>query len=212
MKQRIERVLSIQQIRKSTASGSVGSKPINVGGQANNDASQTSFHLAVCATIVEDFPHEELWKRWMTSTTIDIPNNINSSNDNAEEATNTISCSSELYIHAKHAKQILNSNSSSSYLKSKLLPFSHTPNWNDVRVIRAMLSLLQQALQDDKTTHVIFCTESCIPIVTLGEAARSILLDEVCVWEEKKKKDGDDAAASSSVDDRKEEGMQKQPL
>ena len=210
MKQRIERVLSIQQIRKSTASGSVGSKPINVGGQTNNDASQTSFHLAVCATIVEDFPHEELWKRWMTSTTIDIPN-INNTNDNAEEATNTISCSSELYIHAKHAKQILNSNSSSSYLKSKLLPFSHTPNWNDVRVIRAMLSLLQQALQDDKTTHVLFCTESCIPIVTLGEAARSILLDEVCVWEEKKKKDGDDADAASS-DDRKQEGMQKQPL
>ena len=66
-----------------------------------------------------------------------------------------------------------------------------------MRVIRAMLSLLQRALQDPRTTHVLFCTESCIPIVTLGEAARSILLDEICEWKELEKNGHKDAAASS---------------
>ena len=98
-----------------------------------------------------------------------------------------------------------------------------------MRVIRAMLSLLRQALlqetdddhDDDnnsnktKTTHVLFCTESCIPVVTLGEAARSILLDEVCVWEEKKKKGAHSAAASAAsaipVDHDRKEGIPNQP-
>ncbi|KAL7516759.1 hypothetical protein ACHAWX_001739 [Stephanocyclus meneghinianus] len=47
-----------------------------------------------------------------------------------------------------------------------------------------MLSLIEMALRDDRTTHILFCTESCIPVVTLKEATRSILLDEPCIWEE----------------------------
>ena len=104
MKQRIERLLSIQQIRKS-ASVNDG-KSISAPANNTENATQASFHLAVCATIVEDFPHEELWKRWMTSTTIDIPNVYSNNSNNAEQTTKTISCSAELYIHAKHAKQI----------------------------------------------------------------------------------------------------------
>jgi len=210
MKQRIERVLRIQQIRKSTKQPPVNS--IDVGGDQNNiinDVSQkssSSFHLAVCATIVDDFPHEELWKRWMTSTTIDIPD------DNEATKLLTIPCSAELYIHAKHPQHI-----HSTYLKSKLLPFSHAPNWNDVRVIRAMLSLLRQALREEQTTHVLFCTESCIPIVTLGEAARSILWNEVCVWEEKKDDDAHAAASAATtttlpVDHDRKEEKHGQPL
>mmetsp|Transcript_24896 Transcript_24896/g.25340 ORF Transcript_24896/g.25340 Transcript_24896/m.25340 type:complete len:241 (+) Transcript_24896:715-1437(+) len=34
-----------------------------------------------------------------------------------------------------------------------------------------MLALAQQALKDKRTTHILFCTESCIPITTLNEAA-----------------------------------------
>jgi hypothetical protein len=202
MKQRIERVLRIQQIRKSTnkSSSSVNSSSnsavVEGGGQNTtttnvSQKSSSSFHLAICATIVDDFPHEELWKRWMASTTIDIPNDYNSSN--------VIPCSAELYIHAKYPQHI-----HSTFLQSKLLPFSHVPNWNDVRVIRAMLSLLQRALQNEQTTHVVFCTESCIPVVTLGEAARSILVNEVCTWEETKEDAhpavaGVDAAATTTT-------------
>ena len=45
---------------------------------------------------------------------------------------------------------------------------SHRPSWNDVRVVQAMLSLTAEALKDPKTTHIIFGTESCIPIAPLS--------------------------------------------
>ena len=67
---------------------------------------------------------------------------------------------------------------------SKTIPVSHRPNWNDVRIVRAILSLLEAALRDERTTHVLLCTESCVPVATLRETARSVLLDEVCPWEE----------------------------
>ncbi len=76
-------------------------------------------------------------------------------------------------------------------IRSKLIPISHRPNWNDVRIVRAILSLLENALRNEKTTHVLLCTESCIPVATLKETARSVLLDEICPWEEAKEgKDG----------------------
>ena len=71
--------------------------------------------------------------------------------------------------------------------RSKTLPVTHRPNWNDVRIVRAILSLLEAALRDDKTTHILLCTESCIPVATLVEVGRSVLLDEVCTWEEMEK-------------------------
>lgn len=65
-----------------------------------------------------------------------------------------------------------------------MLPVSHRPNWNDVRIVRAVLSLLEAALRDGRTTHVLLCTESCVPVATLKETARSVLLDEACHWRE----------------------------
>ena len=71
-----------------------------------------------------------------------------------------------------------------SRYRSKTLPITHRPNWNDVRIIRAILSLIEAALRDGRATHLLLCTESCIPVATLKEVARSVLLDEVCLWEE----------------------------
>ena len=51
-------------------------------------------------------------------------------------------------------------------------------------MVRAILSLLDAALRDDKTTHVLLCTESCVPVATLVETARCVLLDDICPWEE----------------------------
>ena len=82
---------------------------------------------------------------------------------------------------------------------SKTLPITHRPNWNDVRIIRAMLSLLEVALRDDRTTHILFCTESCIPVVTLREATRSILLDEPCIWEENRGANPEERVAYDGV-------------
>ncbi|KAL7523152.1 hypothetical protein ACHAWF_000399, partial [Thalassiosira exigua] len=47
-----------------------------------------------------------------------------------------------------------------------------------------MLSLLDAALEVEETTHVLFCTESCVPVATLREVARAVLWDEACPWME----------------------------
>jgi hypothetical protein len=78
----------------------------------------------------------------------------------------------------------IGNNAKCTCLRSKLIPISHRPNWNDVRIVRAILSLLENALRNEKTTHVLLCTESCIPVATLKETARSVLLNEICPWEE----------------------------
>jgi hypothetical protein len=173
IKEQIERVFRVNSIRKSTASA------IRIDGKAGSSDRldvRDTVHFAICATIVQDFPHEPLWKKWIEETGGDV--NIS---DVAEDATSIhIKASAELYIHAKKPEGI-----QSEWLRSKTLPITHRPNWNDVRIIRAMLSLLDAALKDAKTTHVLFCTESCIPVVTLKEAALSILLNKPCPWEEK---------------------------
>ena len=74
--------------------------------------------------------------------------------------------------------------------RSKLISKSFRPNWNDVRIVRAMISLAEHAFHDDKKssetndttqqqqnmTHLVFCTESCIPISTLEETAHSLIV------------------------------------
>jgi hypothetical protein len=55
-----------------------------------------------------------------------------------------------------------------------MLQISHNPNWNDVRVVHAMLSLVEEALKNSKVTHIIFGTESCLPICPLHEVELKI--------------------------------------
>ena len=79
---------------------------------------------------------------------------------------------------------------------------THRPNWNDVRIVRAILSLIEAALRDEKTTHILLCTESCIPVATLKEVGRSVLLDEVCNWDEmdsSQKSSGEEMAKQSNT-------------
>jgi hypothetical protein len=82
--------------------------------------------------------------------------------------TDIITASAEMYVHAKFPEHI-----QSNWLRSKTLSITHRPNWNDVRIVRALLSLLQTALHNERTTHF-----------SLKETVRSILLDEVYPWEE----------------------------
>ena len=80
-----------------------------------------------------------------------------------------------MYLHAKtpSAPSIQNN----PWLKRHLIPISHNPNWNDVKVVKAMLSLIEYALKDEKTTHIMFVTESCIPITTLDGLASFLRTD-----------------------------------
>ena len=85
----------------------------------------------------------------------------------------TMRASAELYIHAKHPDRLR-----SSWARSKTISKCYKPNWNDVRIVRAMLALAEEALTDKRTTHILFATESCIPIATLGEVAKRIVVEQ----------------------------------
>jgi len=101
-------------------------------------------HVAVCLCIVDTLPHARVWEYWCDHGNARI--------------------SAQLYLHAKHPGEIR-----SQFARSKLLQISHNPNWNDVRVVHAMISLMEEALKNPKVTHIIFGTESCLPICPLNE-------------------------------------------
>ena len=86
--------------------------------------------VAICAVIVDDLRYESVWRRW------------------ADDGENYGLC--DFVVHAKHPERIR-----SSWLRQKTLDFSHRPNWNDVRVIKAMLDTVKQALKDPDVTHVV---------------------------------------------------------
>lgn len=114
----------------------------------NKDA---QIHVAICAVIVSTLPHEEIWKSYLDQQN--------------EKRSSDRQYSASMHVHAKTPSAIPNN----SWLKSKLIPISHNPSWNDVKVVQAMLSLIKYALQDKRTTHIMFVTESCIPITSLYE-------------------------------------------
>ncbi|KAL9178337.1 hypothetical protein ACHAXT_001765 [Thalassiosira profunda] len=194
LKQRIEKVMRVQQIRRSAAAGNSSAQDGHAGKEGEKERREV--HIAICATIVDEFPHEALWRKWMEGTggEFDVARSANNgvatngkahtsdagegNSSNNNEST-PFAASAELYVHAKNPERVR-----SEWVRSKTIPVSHRPNWNDVRIVRAILSLLEAALRDERTTHVLLCTESCVPVATLRETARSVLLDEVCPWEE----------------------------
>ena len=162
LKQKVEHLLRIAQIRKATTSGK------------DNISSTDDIHIAVCVCIVDEFPQEKIWKAWL-----DTSYSSDKSKDGSNVTVDTISApdlmdnqkiSSEIYIHAKFPHRV-----ASPWVKSKLIKKNYRSNWNDVRIIRAMLALATEALRNSLTTHVLFATESCIPIATLSEVAIELL-------------------------------------
>lgn len=113
-------------------------------------------HVAVCACILSKLPHEMIWRCWMGET-----------DDGLKTPGQNIKAS--MLIHAKTPSAVANE----SWTKSHLIPVTYNPNWNDIRIVQAMLSLATYALKSD-ATHVIFVTESCIPISTLEELGNEI--------------------------------------
>ena len=127
-------------------------------------------HIAICAVIVSNLPQEPIWRSWLRT---DDANETKDATNCTLTATTT---TASMYIHAKtpSAPSIQNN----PWLKRHLIPISHNPNWNDVKVVKAMLSLIEYALlKDEKTTHIMFVTESCIPITTLDGLASFLRTD-----------------------------------
>mmetsp|Transcript_11333 Transcript_11333/g.13143 ORF Transcript_11333/g.13143 Transcript_11333/m.13143 type:complete len:382 (+) Transcript_11333:73-1218(+) len=116
-------------------------------------------HIAICATIVNKLHHEEIWKMWLSHH----PRNP--------------SASASIHVHAKIPRDVPNR----TWLRSKLIPVSHNPNWNDYKIIQAMLSLSEFSIKDEPgTTHCMMVTESCIPISSLDDLIDTIYSKGVC--------------------------------
>lgn len=106
LKERIERILRIQQIRQSTK--------VDDGKCPTNNTKKKSLHIAICATIVDEFPHEALWRKWMDETggelCLDDGNVSSSSEIDAKSTLKTNSSSSmttaEMYVHAKNPERV----------------------------------------------------------------------------------------------------------
>jgi hypothetical protein len=110
------------QIQKSVAASTSHLPTTN--NNKEDDKNPLPIHVAICAVIVSTLPHEDIWRSWMLN----------------HKSPNT---TASMYIHAKTPSAIRNN----SWVKSKLIPVSHDPNWNDIKVVQAMLSLIEYALQ-----------------------------------------------------------------
>jgi len=153
MKERAESLMRTAQIRRATSS-SVRNK--NVGNTYD-------IHIAICACIIDDFPHENIWRAWIDTDMINRDSSESYSNSGIEMKGNI---SAEIYIHAKSPEKI-----KSPFVRSKIIGITFRPEWNDVKLVCAMLSLAKEALKNGSTTHILFVTESCIPISTIFEVA-----------------------------------------
>ncbi len=78
-----------------------------------------------------------------------------------------------LFIHAKEPESI-----ESSWVRSKLIKANFRPPWNSMEVVRAMLSVVKEACQDENVGRIILATESCIPLYKMREFGEKIFLEE----------------------------------
>lgn len=115
-------------------------------------APRLSSHIAVCAVIVDELNHEEIWRSWIEHGS---------------------SCSASLHIHAKDASKIR-----SSWVQERIIEENHRPEWNSPEVIRAILSVLQHALKTTSAERLILVTESCIPLYDLDTMVSMIFTDD----------------------------------
>ena len=107
LKERIERILRIQQIRQSTKVDD-DKCPTD-----NNNTKNKSLHIAICATIVDEFPHEALWRKWMDETGGEfiVDGDVNGNDGVDAKSTlksnsSSIMTTAEMYVHAKNPERV----------------------------------------------------------------------------------------------------------
>lgn len=110
--------------------------------------------IAVCLVIVDKLHHEGIWRRWI---------------EQSSECGYQVS----LHIHAKYPDRI-----DSPWVKSHTLSKTFTPEWNSPEVIRAVLAVISDALENLDTGRLFLGTESCIPIRTLQETGDQLFAEE----------------------------------
>ena len=108
LKERIERILRIEQIRQSTKVDD-DKCPTD-----NNNTKKKSLHIAICATIVDEFPHEALWRKWMDETGGEfiLGDGVRGSSSEVDAKStlksnsSSIMTTAEMYVHAKNPERV----------------------------------------------------------------------------------------------------------
>ncbi|MBB5353723.1 hypothetical protein HNR46_003984 [Haloferula luteola] len=60
------------------------------------------------------------------------------------------------------------------FLEGTIIPEYHKTEWGSVSLVKASLALLRTALEDERLTHFVLLSESCIPIRPLSEMLRHL--------------------------------------
>lgn len=114
--------------------------------------------IALLFLIIDEFPYESIWRRWMKNHRESI----------------------DVLFHAKYPKRV-----SSKWVKHRLIFSTLRPEWGSVDLLKAQLLLIKEALKYVSPRFVCFFSESCLPMIECGRLVDMELKESiVCVRQE----------------------------
>ncbi len=132
---------------------------LSTGNKINKDSKPS---VALCFLIVEDIPHERIWREWIRQS------NNKSSN-----------YSVDVYIHAKFPEKLKTKWARKHLIRDnngQVINFK--PNWGAIEVTRALLKLFEVALKNNNVQRLCYVSESCIPICNFENASKLLFETE----------------------------------
>ena len=130
------------------------SKPLLVDYESSDNQISSKpdiFHLCLLFIIIDDFPHEILWRLWL-------------------DTINSESFYISIYIHAKFPHLI-----KSKWVRNRLVSFRILAEWGSLNLTKIMLSLLNEAIFKEPTADLFcFLSESCVPLYNANETMNLI--------------------------------------
>lgn len=112
--------------------------------------------------VVDDVPHEAIWREWARGADIGAEEGLCSEPDGHPTV--------RFLIHAKEPSAI-----SSEWVRNRLVQTFHLkPTWGSLELTDVMIRLLHEALEaDDSIDALCFCSDSCVPVVSLEDFQRA---------------------------------------
>ena len=100
--------------------------------------------LGLLFLVIDRLHHEDVWKQWMDSRV------------------------TRAWVHAKDQKKV------SPWIRRRLVPTPWSPEWGSIDLVHAMVALLRAALGAPSVTHVLFLSETCVPLYAARDTARRL--------------------------------------
>jgi hypothetical protein len=110
---------------------------------------QKGHTVALLFMCIDKLPFEEIWRKWM---------------DDPESGVTV-----KVWVHAKYPEKV-----ESEWVRKHLLSYSHRPEWGSIELVKAAVSLVQEALKDPAPTRFCLLSESCLPVLNLRAAAHAL--------------------------------------